>query len=86
MLERSGGTAPRLSAEALKRTFRAQLESVRRFVSTRRDMSMLEVDYNQLLAGPLPEAARVAEFLGLGDVAAKMAAAVDPSLYRNRQQ
>ena len=38
-----------------------------------------------MLADPRGEARRIAEFLGLPAAAEKMAAAVDPGLYRNRK-
>jgi hypothetical protein len=42
------------------------------------------MDYNALLADPLPQLARLVEFLGLDADPARLAAAIEPRLYRNR--
>ena len=71
--------------QLLMRVYRAQLESVRRFMDSRGDIRWMETDYNMVLASPLEGARRVAEFLGVPGMAAHMAAAIDPTLYRNRR-
>jgi hypothetical protein len=47
-------------------------------------VAILHVRYNDLVARPEQQAARVREFLGGRGNAAAMAHAVDPSRYRNR--
>jgi Sulfotransferase family len=81
MLERAG--RPSGDPAALKRVFAAQMDTVRRWLDAQPHICCLDVSYNAMIAGPEAEARRVAEFLGLTDRAA-MIAAVDPALYRNR--
>lgn len=85
MLKRAGRPAPPVSEGALKRIFAAQMETTRRFIASRKDIELLEVDYNQVLAFPAEQANRIAEFLGRPSAAALIAAAVDEGLYRNRK-
>jgi hypothetical protein len=84
MLARSGAQGARLDAAALRRTFAAQLRRVRQHVARRPCFELIEMDYNALLADPLPQLARLVEFLGLDADPARLAAAIDPRLYRNR--
>lgn len=84
MLERSGRPGAALAPDALKRVFAAQMESVGQWLTAQPNISRLDVSYNDILARPAEQAARVAAFLGLA-AAEPMAAAVDASLYRNRR-
>jgi predicted AlkP superfamily phosphohydrolase/phosphomutase/predicted Zn-dependent protease len=84
MLARSGGGGARLDAAALRRTFAAQLRRVDQYLARRPCFERIEMDYNALLADPLPQLARLVEFLGLDADPADLAAAIDPRLYRNR--
>jgi hypothetical protein len=80
------GKSPTMAPEALKRVYRSQLAEAERWMDARPGFRRMDVSYNGVLADPLPECRRVAGFLGLGEAAAeRMAAAVDPSLYRNRR-
>jgi hypothetical protein len=85
MLARSG-KAPSVPPGALRRAYAAQLAEAERWMDTHPEFRRIDVSYNLVVADPLQEARRVAEFLGLDEGAAgRMAAAVDPSLYRNRR-
>jgi tetratricopeptide (TPR) repeat protein len=84
MLQRSGARGARLDDEALRRTFAAQLRRVAAHLARRPCFERIEMDYNALLADPLPQLARLVEFLGLEADPASLAAAIDPRLYRNR--
>jgi hypothetical protein len=85
MLARQGRTGARMPPDALKRVFAAQLDAVTRWMDERPWFSRLEVRYDRVVADPVGEASRVAAFLGVPQAAGAMAAAVDPSLYRNRR-
>lgn len=85
MLERSGRSGAQMPPEALKRVFATQLDAVRRWMDARPWFTRLDVRYDRVIADPEGEAGRVAEFLGIPGAAGAMAAAVDPSLYRNRR-
>lgn len=82
MLERAG--RPSGDPGVLRRVFAAQMDGVRRWLEASPHVRALDVSYNAMLADPRAEAARVATFLGLSGRTDAMAAAVDPSLYRNR--
>jgi hypothetical protein len=86
MLARSGKQGARLAPEALKRAYVAQIESIDRSLAARPDVARLDVSYNRTMADPFAEAHRIAAFLGITEAAHRMAASVDPRLYRNRAQ
>jgi len=46
----------------------------------------LTIDYREVLDNPLEQARRISAFMGGGHDVEKMAAAVDPKLYRNRAE
>jgi hypothetical protein len=80
------GKAPSLAPGALKRAYQLQLLAAERAMDALPGSRRLDVSYNLILAEPGKEAGKVADFLGLDAVAAqRMAAAVDPALYRNRR-
>ncbi len=83
MLERlNRSSAPR---EQIKPAFVRHLNQLRIWLAAQRHIALLDVRYNDLVAHPEQQAARVSAFLGgRADVQA-MAAAVDPALYRNRK-
>ena len=83
MLERlNRPAAPR---EAVKGAFERHLEKLHAWLDQQEHIRVLRVRYKDLVETPELMASRVNEFLGgQGDVKA-MAAAVDPSLYRNRK-
>ena len=64
--------------------YEQHLEQVGRFLARRSCFSTLTVDYTDVLADPRQQAARIATFLGGALDVARMAAAVDPALYRSR--
>jgi len=85
MLERSGRGGASISPEALKRVFATQLEGARQWAAAQGNCASLDVQYRQVIADPAGEAGRIAAFIGIAERAGEMAAAVDPSLYRNRR-
>lgn len=85
MLERSGKPGGALPPETLKKIYTGQMQGVAAWLASKPNFSVLDVKYNDVLANPATEAGRVAAFLGLEGKAAEIAAAVEPSLYRNRK-
>ncbi len=83
MLARLGRpSAPR---DEIKRAFTQHLERLFTWLEQQPNMKVLFVHYQDIVSDPREQAQRIGEFLeGKADVA-KMAAAVDPSLYRNRK-
>jgi hypothetical protein len=82
MLQRLG--RPAVPRDEIKRLFTIHLERLHPWLGQQSHMEVLRVRYDELIAAPREQAARVRDFLGAGDVE-KMAAAVDPGLYRNRK-
>ncbi len=85
MLERAGAPPDDLADERVTAVFRAQLDEVDRWLTARRNFSLLRVDYNDAVSHPGPVAERVNRFLGGNLDCDAMAAAVDPALYRQRR-
>jgi hypothetical protein len=82
MLQRLGKPVPQ--REQISRAFTAHLEKLHAWLAEQRHMPVLRVPYAALVERPEEEARRIAAFLGRELSIAKMAAAVDPALYRNR--
>lgn len=84
MLERLGRDTGKLTDERKAEIFAAQLDETERWLRSHAAFSCLTVDYNDLVASPVPHVERLSEFLGGGLDVAAMAGVVDPTLYRNR--
>ncbi len=84
MLRRRGAEANGPEDAQMRVHFTRHLAKVRRFLAAAGNIDTLECDYRELLAAPAQMAARVAEFVGTGLAADRMAAAVDPLLHRHR--
>ena len=83
MLERLGKPT-RVDDGKMARLFENHLVKFSAWVNDRSNIRVLDVDYNNMVADPIPIAAEIDRFLGGGLDTAAMAATVDPSLYRNR--
>ncbi len=84
MLARSGRAGGGLPAERMIAMYEAQLRTVREWLSSRPNFRLLDVDHSRCMASPAGVAAQINQFLGGSLDEAKMVAAVDPSLHRNR--
>jgi hypothetical protein len=73
--------APR---EEMRRSYTLHLERLHKWLREQPHLAVLSTRYNDLVEQPAREAHRVSEFLGGGPDRERMAKAVDPSLYRNR--
>jgi hypothetical protein len=83
MLARLGRPcAPR---EQMKRSYALHLERLHHWLLQQPHIAVLRVSYNDLLERPEELARHVSEFLGGRVCVERMAATVDPSLYRNRK-
>ncbi len=83
MLARRGETEE-TAPERMRALFEDDLWRAAYQLKRRTEFEWIEIQYSKVLAQPLEEARRVAEFLGGGLDVEAMAAAVDPQLYRNR--
>lgn len=83
MLERRG--APSIVSDAdLAELMSRHLERTRAWLALQPHITVLEMDYNALLLNPEMHATAVNAFLGGALDVARMAAVVNPQLYRNR--
>jgi hypothetical protein len=83
MLKRLGRSpAPR---EPMKRAFTLHLERLHQWLERQPNMRVLRIGYSDLIASPQVAARTLSAFLGGGVKVEEMAAAVEPSLYRNRR-
>lgn len=84
MLQRSGAGPLGIDAADLAEMFAVHLQQIEDWMSRQEFVSVLYVDYADAVSDPAGTARRVAEFLGGGLDVGRMAAAVDPGLYRQR--
>ena len=84
MLRRSGAATGSMDQQVLARHFETQLRQVDGWVRQQSNMSLLDVDYAEVVLDPMTTAVKVAAFLGGTLDVDRMALAVDPTLYRQR--
>jgi hypothetical protein len=84
MLERSGRPAASMTAQRLSHVYAGQIAMVRKWLDERKEFRVLGMQYADIVTAPAAKAAEVNSFLGGTLDVNAMAAAVDPSLYRNR--
>jgi len=84
MLDRRG-EASHTDDEDLLAMYGRHLEKVEFQLRFRSNFDALYVDYANVVSDPMGEARRIADFVGGSLDVARMAGAVDGSLYRNRQ-
>jgi len=85
MLARRGETDD-TPVDRMTELFEADLWRARYLLSHEPQFEAIDVHYPRILSQPLEEARRIADFVGGGLDVERMAAAVDPSLYRNRAE
>lgn len=83
MLERLG--RPAAPRDLIRKNFISHLERLHQTIDKQPHIAVLKVDYGALVENPTAMAQRISEFLGGRVDVARMAASVDPSLYRNRK-
>ena len=84
MMRRRGTQGGAASAAAMQAALEAHMRSVTAWLRERPSIAVLWVDYPELVADPQKHALAIAAFLGGGLDAAKMAAQVNPALFRNK--
>jgi len=84
MLERMG-TQPEAPDAQMARFYEGHLAKLRTWLDTQPGIDVLYCSYNAVVTDPDSEIVRVAAFLDRGMDVAKMRAAVDPKLYRQRR-
>lgn len=84
MLEHRGEANNQVSDEELARLFEKHLAKVQGWLRSQPHFAVLDVNYNAMLTDPRPQIRAINTFLGGILDEEKMAAIVDPNLYRNR--
>ena len=85
MLDANGRRGADLPPERLAEIFARQVRLAIAWAGRQPDVSMLELRHRDLIQDPAAEARRINRFLGGALDETAMAAAVNPSLYRQRQ-
>jgi hypothetical protein len=86
MLLRLGRNAAAVPEDQMEELFRRQLAEFDRWIAGRRNFTILDVEYKNMISDPRPYCEQINGFLdGRLEVEA-MIRAVDPNLYRNRKE
>jgi hypothetical protein len=85
MLVRSGKPTDKVSDEKLAEMYAKHLTKVKSWMAEQVNFSVLYLDYNAILADPTTSSAQINNFLDHSLDEQKMAAIVDPDLYRQRK-
>ena len=83
MLERRGEES-QISDEKLAELLAKHVAKTKDWLTAQPNFSLLDIDYNAMLAGPAPFVPQINRFLGGGLDEEAMVVVVDPDLYRNR--
>jgi hypothetical protein len=86
MLDRRGEDSDKMDDDQMAMLFHKHLTSVEQWLAAQSNMSVLEVNYREVLDDPLAQIERLNRFLGGQLDRDNMVAVVDPVLYRNREQ
>ncbi len=85
MLRRNNKNTGALDESQVVRVFQDQLQKLEVWLSGRENVSLLNVDYNDVVTDPTSAALKVDGFLGFGLDTAAMIKVIDPLLYRQRR-
>ena len=85
LLDRQNRTGAALSSEALKETFRKQLDRITQMVTARSHIQSLAIDFHAIITAPEAAAKTLAAFIDPSLDQEAMVRSVDPSLYRQRK-
>lgn len=84
MLEHRGEATDAIGDAEIAALFAKHVDKVQGWLRQQPNFRVLDVNYNALLADPLPHVHTVNQFLGSGLDEQRMAEIVNPDLYRNR--
>ena len=85
MLQALGEPSEPTADERIALAYRAHLNAVHDLLSSRPCFDVLALSYGDVIGCSSEQAERINQFLGGGLNVSKMAAVVDPALYRNRR-
>ena len=86
MLRRRGTYDPNVDTSAIMSAFRDHLFKVNTWLNRTANVTVLRVNYHDVLRDPKATAEKIAQFLGVTLDSEAMVQQVDPSLYRQRVQ
>ncbi|RMG94746.1 MAG: sulfotransferase family protein [Chloroflexi bacterium] len=86
MLAHRGENPNDMDDEKMAMLFEKHLQTVREWLATQPNISVLYVHYNDMLADPWPYIEQINAFCGGSLNVKQMADVIDPNLYRNRQE
>ncbi len=86
MLVRSNKPTDKVSDDDLAEMYRKHLAKVRTWLAEQENISIMYVDYNDIMSNPGSYPERIQRFLGFPLDIEKMKTVVDPNLYRQRRQ
>lgn len=86
MLERSGKTGGGISDEQMEQLFAGELAKCEKWLTEQPNFKMLYINHRDMINDGLAQAQKINDFLDGGMDKDAMAATVDPTLYRNRNQ
>ena len=84
MLAHRGEANTAASDDEVAPLFAKHVQATKSWLVAQPNMTLLEIDYNALVADPRPAAQAIQRFLPSGLDLEQMVQAVDPTLYRNR--
>jgi hypothetical protein len=84
MLVRRGEPTDTISDEKMRQTFERHLKDIESWLSAQPNISILDVNYNEMIANPQPGVRMINDFLKVELDADRMVAVVNRNLYRNR--
>ncbi|MHC5076820.1 MAG: sulfotransferase domain-containing protein [Planctomycetota bacterium] len=85
MLERTGNNEQGISDEKFAEMFKKDLEKIDEWIKGQDNISVISVNYKDVIETPQEQCERINEFLGGVLDVEKMPLVVDASLYRNRK-
>lgn len=86
MLVHRGEDEDKMDDVKMSALFEKHLHQVEQWMESQPNVSVLYIDYNEMLSDPMHQIERLHEFLDNSLDLEKMANVIDPDLYRNRQE
>ena len=86
MLQRNNRDGARLPDYRLMHDYRQQLVEIEQLIATREDMTVLFLNYDRTVSTPREASEQIGQWLLMQLDQKRMAAAVDPSLQRQRPE
>ena len=84
MLLRRGESINAISDEKMRQAFQRHLKDLEFWSAAQPNITLLDINYNEVLANPLPSIQMIRDFLNVELDADRMAGVVNKNLYRNR--